>query len=864
MRKKLWMALAVAGFATPVSVQADAQPSSPFFEPVNRGASDYWNLKGVVDLHTHPMAHLGFGGKVIHGAPDVDILMPRDMMHCGGESRPTSIAQALPDCKRTHHQTNLFQCAFNAAGGPIIEQIDAGAGDGQNRHGPGYPHFSGRWPTAGDVLHQQMWVDWIHRAYRGGLRVMVGLAVNNETLAVVLDGHSPRDDVAVGNRQISELKRMVRRHSWMEIAYSPSDLRRIVSSDRLAVIIGVEVDDIGNFSGRSVPPSDLDIKREVDRLHDLGVRYIFPVHLSDNRFAGAAIYNDLFSITSRHQAGYWFNIECAPPSAGIKHLVGFPILTPLNESPQIPSCAGLPGSQDGRFGHRNRMGLTRMGRVAVESMMRRGMMIDIDHMSDHTADDVIRLSYGDGRDVYPLNSGHAGLRPRFNTDANGRVFGGGSEGDRTESQYIYIGRSGGLAGVGLSNRTPEAYGARLLAVRQAMMHHDDDEDENLSWYSGLALGTDANGLVPLGRRPSNRRNVVSFRSPPGPFRTGTRLWDFMNNGMENYGHIPEYLRHIEQFDGARGVEVIGNLFRGAERFAKMWERSLAASGRFAGSPSRTGNTRISSRTIGPFCHPNAGGGWHWGGRDFNGAGGPVMKADVALRQSDNSLYADVTLRAVRSYHGHSAERPEGPGFQARYTTRLFTPTGGAILVGPPASSTRVSLAGYRSGSAASNVVPNFGMAEVRAYPSLGDGDDLAREVRLIGDTPGPDISHDTNCRDDTQISVTLESLDLDVDYRPPTVAATSGGASVAGGRMFARCYRDGVYRRYQSFSSGTAQIQCARGDTLFVLCSHSNSRDSVRILNGGRVVGSCSATNCMGYIPIGGETQVVCDFDEYD
>ncbi|MEN8251208.1 MAG: hypothetical protein ABFS32_19905, partial [Bacteroidota bacterium] len=32
-------------------------------------------LQGWVDMHTHPMAHLAYGGKLLHGAPDLDTEM---------------------------------------------------------------------------------------------------------------------------------------------------------------------------------------------------------------------------------------------------------------------------------------------------------------------------------------------------------------------------------------------------------------------------------------------------------------------------------------------------------------------------------------------------------------------------------------------------------------------------------------------------------------------------------------------------------------------------------------------------------------------------------------------------------------------
>src|SRR3990167_2978457 len=40
-----------------------------------QGASSSTPLTGWVDMHAHPMAHLAFGGKLVHGAPDIDILM---------------------------------------------------------------------------------------------------------------------------------------------------------------------------------------------------------------------------------------------------------------------------------------------------------------------------------------------------------------------------------------------------------------------------------------------------------------------------------------------------------------------------------------------------------------------------------------------------------------------------------------------------------------------------------------------------------------------------------------------------------------------------------------------------------------------
>ncbi len=46
----------------------------------------------------------------------------------------------------------------------------------------GWPEFI-VWPRFTTLVHQQAYIDWIYRAYQGGLRLVTCLAVNNELLA---------------------------------------------------------------------------------------------------------------------------------------------------------------------------------------------------------------------------------------------------------------------------------------------------------------------------------------------------------------------------------------------------------------------------------------------------------------------------------------------------------------------------------------------------------------------------------------------------------------------------------------------------------------------------------------------------------
>src|SRR5262249_38080708 len=157
------------------------------------------------------------------------------------------------------------------------------------------------------ITHQQMWHEWIRRAYDGGLRVMVALCVNNPLMATVVKGEGPRHDKEVGDLQIQELTAFVARHSdFMEIALDPIQLRDIVRRNKLAIIIGSELDDIANVSQDpkvlANNPDDYSrkvVRDEIQRLHNLGLRYIFPVHLMNNKFGGTGVCDDMLNIATK-------------------------------------------------------------------------------------------------------------------------------------------------------------------------------------------------------------------------------------------------------------------------------------------------------------------------------------------------------------------------------------------------------------------------------------------------------------------------------------------------------------------------------------------------------------------------------------
>ncbi len=615
-------------------------------------------LWGFADMHTHPMSHLGFGKKLMHGVPDIGSIIPAGTRNCNKRDEiATSIEQALGNCNATHGGKGLDNGCGNYLRAALVNQVDQvydhrfGLPFGKepfNAHGDhphdGYPNFT-HWPHFTGVTHQQMWVDWIKRTYDGGERVMVALAVNNHLLTEAVDGDNPKSDKASADLQITEITKFVNRHSdrtkpvgsldnFMEIAYSPTDLRRIVRSNKLAVVLGIEIDNIGDFNYSTILPSEArtpdnerKVRDEIERLYRAGVRYIFPIHAVDNKFGGAAVYEDLFNIANRFSAvqplpseigstipGTGFKIETAPDSsiryqlkphletalmAGIRGAVeaveGIPVPNPNIFRPVVPLKDVLRGERDYQVvknyfltpdplaetyrltprGHRNQKGLTPIGEFAIQEIMRRGMMIDIDHMSEKSANRTLEIA--DAPIKYPINSGHNGIR---GLDSSGSQ----SENTRSDAQLEKIFGLGGMLGVGFSKSSSTQFQRNYsLAV---------------SKMAGIpaAIGTDINGLEPApaprfgkyanfysGGGSADDRTRVRYVgvSSPGTgepltvLQTGNKKWNINTDGVAHYGLLPDFLQELKNVGLTSDDRT--SFFMSANEFAQMWDKSLQAS-----------------------------------------------------------------------------------------------------------------------------------------------------------------------------------------------------------------------------------------------------------------------------------------------
>src|SRR5262249_42654171 len=117
-------------------------------------------IRGFAEIHSHQFANLAFGGWAVTGSP----------------YRPAN--EELNQAKDIHHSGRHH---LDVMGGYLAGY--AGPLDYGNDGAPSY----GGWPAFFEVSHQKVHQDFLYRAVRGGLRLMVMYAVDSAVLCKSVD-----------------------------------------------------------------------------------------------------------------------------------------------------------------------------------------------------------------------------------------------------------------------------------------------------------------------------------------------------------------------------------------------------------------------------------------------------------------------------------------------------------------------------------------------------------------------------------------------------------------------------------------------------------------------------------------------------
>lgn len=369
---------------------------------------------GFVDTHTHPMAHLAFGGKTMTGLPD----------------GPMEIALSTAECEANNHRAISIQ-EYNA------------------HKSEGYPNFSG-WPRFNVQLHQPMYIDWIKRSFQGGLKLLSVLATTNmfwatRALGVGVKPELPVDDETAELLALEEFKKIAKKEensSWMEIALTPQDARRIILSGKLAVVLGLEMDNFGNFKDESYvysepyakPPSNsltilssnstearTQIHDKIKQYYDLGIRQVTPLHYISGVFGGTAVFRYQFGMIQssftgkpyllREGSQFGVNYNISKDIQGIQAIFGAASEVLSGDAKSFYTCTYEGWVNPTWDSHCenfrsmvNGQGLTARGYILMEELMKKGLIIDVDHSSLLSSTHIFNTAE---KINYPLLSSHS-------------------------------------------------------------------------------------------------------------------------------------------------------------------------------------------------------------------------------------------------------------------------------------------------------------------------------------------------------------------------------------------------------------------------------------------------------------------------
>jgi hypothetical protein len=251
-------------------------------------------------------------------------------------------------------------------------------------------------------------------------------------------------------------------------------------------------------------------------------------------------------------------------------------IDPFMQPSPPPVC---PGGQPGKsIGHRNARGLTPVGAIAIREMMKRGMIIDIDHMSTKAADATLAIAETYG---YPVVSGHTGIRGSGGSNA---------ENSRNTVQMERISRLHGMFGLGSDGAHAYTWAGLYQSAMLKMGYLSRDPAKANYENGAVSFGTDLNGLVKGPKPGGGGANQVVYGSEFRISTTGTRSWNYNTDGVAHYGMLRDFVVHLRTAPalnytsggvalGVAGNDLVDNhLNRSANYFWLMWQRIESRTG----------------------------------------------------------------------------------------------------------------------------------------------------------------------------------------------------------------------------------------------------------------------------------------------
>ncbi|AXQ30161.1 peptidase M19 [Solimonas sp. K1W22B-7] len=534
---------------------------------------------GFAEVHSHVSATSFLGGG-----------------HYGRPFHRFGVTQALGNCAVQHGPGGALDLVGNLMGG---------AGSPLATHETqGWPTFVD-WPARDSLMHEAMYYKWIERAWLAGMRIMVNNVVENEVLCrlqslvntaklsnldlgslvqTVSEIPTPQycNEMESAISQVQYLRDMEGYidaqeggpgKGWFRIVTTPQQAREVINQGKLAVVLGIEISHLFNCKvsqpGGLVEAASCDkeeIDSQLDRLAEIGVRQMFPIHEFDNGLGGNGIFDGLILNFGNFldTGSFWATYDCPEDEyfygAGAHMTTSLPApadpLTNLLHSltqgllPLYPSKAQC-----------NARAMTDLGHYALERMMDKKMIIEVDHLELKMKTQLLDMA-DERAPVYPLVSTHGGHGGISMTQAHRLLQGGG---------LLYPSKGNG-----------KQYAEQLTKLRPL---------KDNRYLFAMGYGADTNGLAAQsGPRGADAEPVrypfTLFRGPGwGPqfsrvqpivfdqskVPEGNRNFDINAEGLAQYGMIADWVEEV-RLEG--GQQAVTDLYNSAEAYLQTWERTV--------------------------------------------------------------------------------------------------------------------------------------------------------------------------------------------------------------------------------------------------------------------------------------------------
>lgn len=493
---------------------------------------------GIADAHTHISAYQRLGGRFIHG----------DAFH------PLGVEHALSDCAEDHGPEG----SMDFVGHFVRDGLPAGS-----HATAGWPNFP-EWPAHDTYSHQQTYYVWVQRAWMAGLRLLVNHTSADEQLCMLNPIRETNcEEMDQVRRQVAGMYALQDyidaqnggpEKGWLRIVTGPGQAREVIRQGKLAVILGIEASKLFGCGEFLDAPEcgKTDIDAGIDEFFKLGVRSVFLAHWFDNAFGGAGLFDQselTLNLLNKPETGHYYRVEACPEEgmgANLQSLVPpVPANNPVADALNAALLLAVPSYPPGP--HCNAKGLTDLGAYAVRKLVERGMIIETDHLSAKMKNQVLDIV--EELD-YPVVSGH--------------YHAGGIS---SPSQHRRILALGGIAAP--IKPRPDDFPA-LVRDLETLSSPDH--------YFGVPMSTDSGGIASLPAAPRENDVKISypFKSHDGQVTfdrqvTGNRVFDYNEEGIAHYGLFAEWVHAVgETPDGDQAMD---RLFRSAEAYLRMWERT---------------------------------------------------------------------------------------------------------------------------------------------------------------------------------------------------------------------------------------------------------------------------------------------------